>query len=257
MNISKLVVRFCGHLLMAGVLAALATGMMVLFAACLPFAVAAEPETVSVWTDVKDLAGSAFEGAKAAWPDIKDAATDKASEALETVKEKAPIVAENVQNGVKNAQEKVADFYAEQEEEFFDRFAEQTGLAKPNEPAPSDDPQESSIAENSAATEEATAQAEPEMTDEAVLATDQVETGTTKETTSDGTTSDGTASDEITSEEIVPTTDQPTGRSEAWSPWNIFVIGLSVLSLGLAIWASVLVHTALKSRQNETKKEEF
>lgn len=79
----------------------------------------------SVWEATKGAVGSA-----GSW--LKDKGTD----IYEAGKEKAPEVKENIQNGVQQASAEFSEFRADQEEQFWDWFENQTNSEVTSEPSP-------------------------------------------------------------------------------------------------------------------------
>lgn len=84
----------------------------------------------TVWEATKDAAGSAGSWLK-----------DKGTEIYEAGKEKAPEVKENIQNGVQQAGDEFSEFRADQEDQFWDWFENQTNSEVTSEPsaAPTDE----------------------------------------------------------------------------------------------------------------------
>lgn len=79
----------------------------------------------SVWEATKGAVGSA-----GSW--LKDKGTD----IYEAGKEKAPEVKENIQSGLEQAGEEFSEFRADQEEQFWDWFENQTNPEVTSEPSP-------------------------------------------------------------------------------------------------------------------------
>lgn len=77
----------------------------------------------------KEIANDLIAAGKTKLPEVKEKVQEGLSSAAGTVREQAPVVAEKAKDSLVAASEKVGDLRKSQEDEFWQHFEEQTGVA--------------------------------------------------------------------------------------------------------------------------------
>lgn len=105
-------------------------GVVLISASLAPTAAAAEP---SFWDQVKSVGSGVYQSVKEATPGLIDqgkelagAAVDKAGDLYDAAKDKVPAAVDKAKDGLQNAGEQFAEFRADQQEQFWAWFAQQT-----------------------------------------------------------------------------------------------------------------------------------